>query len=634
MMIKKIYSCFIFTFVFAQVNAQFNIYSALTIPDSMKKNADAVIRDEYIKFTLKDINSAKYEVHKVITVLNQGGSEYLSFYYHSDKFHVLDEAEIKVFDLLGQKTNTYSKKEMTSVNYGEGLVPEGKLTYFSVSAPSYPLTIEINYTIKFKGILGYPSKSFQFPYEAIQHSVFEVEAPSELSFRYKILNCNYQPIITKDDKNDLYRWETNGLTAWKLEKHSGASENYIPKVLLAPNKFQLDDYDGDMTSWKNYGDWINKLYDKTSELKEERRLFCNNLVKEAKNDKEKAFILYQYLQNNMRYVSIQLGIGGWRPFPAGFVDEKKYGDCKALSNYMKSALDAVGIKSNLIIIYRDYQYKNVDEKFPMNDFNHVILCLPQPKDTIWFECTSTTLPFATLDETTLNRKGVLITENGGVLINTPASNYKNNLASYFTNIEADENGGAKVAVSYSATGEERSYLTERFHDMKDDDRRKYFITGLEWKQPDILDIATKAKTENPYLVTATMEYEKVFSFKAGSKYFLEPRLHTVFDEEIPETEKRIRDYYFTYPYQTADTTVYHFAEGFNMENLPKNKTVTFPFATYNSTYTWDAATHTLRSCALLQIKERVIKAADYSKLLDFKKQVLADVNEKIVMKKE
>jgi hypothetical protein len=357
------------------------------------------------------------------------------------------------------------------------------------------------------------------------------------------------------------------------------------------------------------------------------------LVKDAATGREKAAILYNYLQNNMRYVSIQLGIGGWRPFTASFVDEKKYGDCKALSNYMKSALDAVGIKSNIIVIYRDYIYENVDENFPMNAFNHVILAIPQPKDTIWLECTSTTLPFACLDETTLNRKAVMVTATGGVVVNTPRSNYKNNLEAVTTVIDVAEEGTAKVNTQYKLQGEGRDRLLMRFHDMKDDEKRKYFISGNEWKQPDVVNITTSAGGSNPYIVSAGMEYEKIYSFKAGSKYFLEPRLYPIFNEDIPETEKRKSDYYFTYPYQSADTTVYNFAAEFAVENLPKDKSVNLPFVSYTCTYKWDAEKHVLTTIALLQIKERMVKAADYAKLLDFKKQVLADMNEKIVMKK-
>jgi len=615
-------------------NAQLNIYSALTIPDSLSKDADMVIREESIKLTVKDKNTAWYEVHEVFTVLNEQAKKYLSFIQYSDKFHVLDDAEIKLYDLLGNKKNTWSKKEMNSGKYGDELVPDGKYTFFDVSAASYPVTVEFNYSIKYKGILGLPAYKMQTSGQSVQQSVFEVEVPSDLGVRYKLLNTDKKPVVTSSGNKDIYHWELKGQPAFKVEKHSGQPDNYLPIVLLAPNKFQLDEYDGDMTSWKNYGIWINDLYAKVSGLPEEKKQFYRDMVKNAATDKEKAAILYNYLQNNMRYVSIQLGIGGWRPFPASFVDDKKYGDCKALSNYLKSTLDAVGIQSNLVIIYRDYKAKVVDEKFPMNDFNHVILCIPHQTDSIWLECTSTTLPFASLDETTLNRKAVMITGDGGILVNTPNSNYKNNTKTIHTLIEVNEEGGGKVKTNYTLWGEDREEMLMRFHDLKEDEKRKYFIMQNEWKQPDDLQISNSKDKANPYQVSATMDYEKIYSFNAGSKLFFETRLYPVFDEDIPDNAKRKADYYFTCPYQVVDTTVYKFPAGFTLENTPTNKQLQFPFAQYSCDYSWDAATHTMTAIASVQIKERMIKAADYPKLLDFKKQVMADVNEKIVMKKE
>jgi hypothetical protein len=270
----------------------------------------------------------------------------------------------------------------------------------------------------------------------------------------------------------------------------------------------------------------------------------------------------------------------------------------------------------------------------MNDFNHVILCIPNAKDSTWLECTSTTLPFASLDETTLGRKAIMITDNGGVLINTPASMYKINTEKTNTVIQVDDEGGAKVKSVYTLFGEERDKLLMRFHDLKDDEKRRYFISGKAWRQPDIFDISTSKNKDNPYLITTSMEYEKIYTFNAGNKMFFESRLYPVFDEEIVTQDKRMRDYYFKYPYQVFDTTLYKFPAGYLLETLPKNKLVQFPFAEYACTYSWDLEAHTITSVAQLQIKDRVIKAADYTKLVDFKKQVMADMNEKIVMKKE
>lgn len=615
-------------------HAQMNIYSALTIPDSLKKDADLVVREEYIKVNVKDKNTAWHEVHQVITVMNEQAKKSLFFNQFSDKFHVLDDAEIKVYDMAGNKKNTYSKKEMTSLNYGDGLVPEGKVTYFDIAVPSYPITVEYTYSIKFKGILNLPVYDYHSPWQSVQHSVFEVEAPADLGVRYKLVNTDLKPDLTHSGNKDILRWEVRNLKAYRLEKHSGSPYAYEPMILIGPNKFQLDDYEGDMTSWKNFGDWINNLYAKTTGLSDDKKKFYQELVKNASTDRQKAQILYSYMQNNMRYVSIQLGIGGFRPFPASFVDDKKYGDCKALSNYLKSALDAVGIKSNIVIIQGGLTPRNVIEDFPANYFNHAILCIPQPKDSIWLECTSTTLPFAELGPFTENRKAMMVTDNGGVLVNTPVSTYQRNTETIRTVIEVNADGGAVVNTACKLTGEGRDELLMRFHDMKDDEKRKFFLTDRNWKQPDVLTVTTADKTSNPYWVNASMEYDKAYSFHAGSKLFFEPRLYPIFNEDIPESSKRMRDYYFTCPYQVSDTTVYKFPSGYTVENMPSNKSVSKPFAQYTCTYTWDAATHTLTSVALLQLKERVIKAADYPALCDFSKQVMADVNEKIVMKKE
>ena len=622
------------TLLSAHSFAQAPVYPARAIPDSMLKNANVVLREEYRKLTVKSSNSAKFEVHDVLTILNEQGRNYLFFNQFSDKFEVLDDAEFIVYDTEGNKIKTYEKKNMNSINYGEGLVPEGKMTYFSPNAPSFPITVEINYTIKFKGIIGLPGFIIQPSGQSVQHEVFEVETPADLGIRYKMINTNREPVKTDDGAKQLYRWEVRNLVAYQYEKQSGSAYNYEPAVLIGPVKFQMDEYEGDMTSWKNFGTWMNELYEKTTVLPEEKKRFYRNLVKDATSDEEKARIIYRYLQDNMRYVSIQLGIGGLQPFPASFVDEKKYGDCKALSNFLRSALDAVNIKSSVLIIQGGVEPRKVYAEFPADYFNHVILCIPHPKDTVWLECTSSILPFGELGPFTENRKAMMITDSGGVLVNTPKSNYNENLENFTSRIEVDAEGGAKVITNWSSTGEQRFELLSRFHDLKEDEKKTYFIRENEWKQPDLFNISNSGKRDNPYRVTAKMEYEKISSFTAGKKLFLAPMLYSIFDEDIPETEKRTHAYLFTCPYQSTDTTIYTFPAGFAVENLPANKSIEMPFAVYHCTSTLDANSRTLTIVSLLQIREREIKAAEYPQLLDFKKQVKGSVNEKIVVRRD
>ena len=131
---------------------------------------------------------------------------------------------------------------------------------------------------------------------------------------------------------------------------SSGSDKYPHVKIVSDQIFALWPRRVTFSSWKSFGSWIKDLYQGLDVLPPDRQQFFKSLVENAGSETEKIKRIYTYLQQNFRYVSIQLGIGGLKPFSAEFTDKKKYGDCKALSNYMKAALKAVGIKSYVAII--------------------------------------------------------------------------------------------------------------------------------------------------------------------------------------------------------------------------------------------------------------------------------------------
>ncbi|MCP9749971.1 DUF3857 domain-containing protein [Ferruginibacter sp. HRS2-29] len=615
-------------------NAQFGSYSAFTIPDSLRKDADAVIREDYRKFKVKSIDNASMEVHTVVTIFNENASEHQTFYEWSDKFHVLDDAEVKVYNAMGKELNKYSKKEMRTVAYGDGLVEDGKLTYFTVTAPVYPITIEQTYTIKFKGLLDYPDNSILSPGVATEHFLYSVEVPTELGLRYKVLNYTAAPVKEVQKDISLYTWDIKNLKAIKREANSGPTDRYYPIIRVAPNKFSMAGYDGDMTSWKNFGQWSYNLIGKDNQLSEKSAAIIRDLVKNATSDEEKMRILYRYMQRNMRYVSIQLGIGGWKPFSADFVQEKKYGDCKALSNYMQAALQTVGIKSYYAIINADANATPAMEDFPSSPFNHAILCVPQKNDTIWLECTSNTADFGVLGDFTENRKALLVTENGGVLVSTPASRPSANIFSSHTDVEVSEDGSGSLATILKGSGEFKQEQLHYLHQKSADEMRKYFIKDLDWKTPDRSEITAGNREETPYITTAKMQYNQFYIFKAGSKMFLPTRVYNFFDETINDNTKRKQDYFFSFPYTKTDTVSFALPKGYLVEELPKGKSISNGFAKYNSRYEWDKVTGKVTVYASIEIIKHLVEAKDYERLMNFKKEVDDDISQKIVVKKE
>lgn len=198
---------------------------------------------------------------------------------------------------------------MQTFSYGDGLVEDGKYTYFRVSAASYPITIEQTYTIKFNGLLEYPDQNVQNPDESVEHLLYTVETPDELGLRYKMINCSLLPKKEHGNKNTVYTFETANLVAIKKDRSSGPSARYFPRILVSPNKFKFGGYEGDMSSWKNFGSWSYDLIGNGNRLSGKSKVVIGDLVKNVSSDEDKARLIYSYLQQNMRYVSIQLGIG-------------------------------------------------------------------------------------------------------------------------------------------------------------------------------------------------------------------------------------------------------------------------------------------------------------------------------------
>jgi hypothetical protein len=607
-------------------------YDVAGIPDSLKTNAHAVIRADDETFTVYSPSKAMYKVHEVVTILDEAGKGYLTFGEWSDAFVKLEDADLYLYDAKGQPLQHIRQKEMKMSGYGEDLVTDGKTTYFELNAPSYPITVQIDYTLSYKGLINYPDFGLNNTEHSFQEGQYVLTVPKSIGIRYKNQRVNLKPQITDGLKDEqVYTWKITPIRAQRPEE--GLLSGTRTGVMIAPTQFEMDDYAGEMSSWQQFGKWIYDLNKPSYILPETTAQFYRNMVAGASSDLDKARILYSYLQQNFRYVEIQLGIGGWRAFPAPFTDKKKYGDCKGLSTYMKACLDAVGVKSYTALINAGKMEAPVDSTFPENLFNHMILCITQPKDSVWLECTSNRTDFGILSDFTENRNALLMTENGGVLVRTPASKIEENTSFSVTRVNLSGDGSGKADVFLLSTGEYRFGRVSRLYEGTHDDQKKYIVGVMDFQQPDDFNL-TLGKIDSPVLAAhLQMSFEKIPEFTAGSKMFLNPRLYHIWQQGLPDTAGRTQDYYFEYPYATSDTTCYELPDGFVVDDLPKGQTLDCPYAAYTSSYRYDQAKKEVISYCTLRLKSRRIPAKDFASVKDFFGQIVADETEKIVIDK-
>jgi hypothetical protein len=357
------------------------------------------------------------------------------------------------------------------------------------------------------------------------------------------------------------------------------------------------------------------------------------MVEGAASDKEKVKIVYTYLQKNFRYVSIQLGIGGLKPFAASFVDEKKYGDCKALSNYTHACLDAIGIKSYPAIINASYNEEPVDPLFPHNGFDHVILCVPLKNDTTWLECTSNTNDFGVLGNFTENRNALLVTPEGGILVATPKSKPTENTFALTTEVKVNEDASGESESFLKTSGEYKQDLINYIMNEKRDDQKKFLVNYLGFVQPDDFAFTKDLKKDSAETAFRFL-IEKIPEFTAGSKMFLNPRIYKIWNLKLPPAENRTKDFYFECPFIKTDTTIYQLPGNYTVENLPKARDTKFEYGSFKTNYTYDDKTNTVTSVAALKLTQNIIPADKFELTHKFFSNVIQEYTEKIVIKKK
>jgi len=616
-------------------NIDKGLYKAATIPDSLKEGANSVLRYGMEDVVIKGPGREVDKIHAIVTILNEKANDEAEIVLpYNKKFSSVSSFEMNVYDADGKAIKKYHKSDLYehAAEDDETLVTDDKVLVIRHVVASYPSTIEIICEIDNNSFIDLGNWHIQKEEQSIQNSAYHLTINSNSGFRYLNKNTVIKPQVTKADANDSYLWNVTNLKAVKLE--AGAlSWKVLPRVYFAANDFEYYGIPGSISTWQDYGKWIQKLNADVNTLSPQRVEEIKQMTAKLSTDKEKAKYLYEYMEHNMRYVSIQLGIGGLKPFPATFVDQKKYGDCKALANYMVALLKAVNIPAYYAVVKSGPNEEPADASFPADPFDHIIVCVPFKGDTTWLECTNSNQPFGKLGAFTENRNALLITEDGGKLVNTPRSSMQDNQFNGQVHLVLDAEGGAKAEIKISGTGTYRDdYIG--MESLKFDQQKELFIRLLKLKQPIVFNFKPSADKDGVKDVNINLEFDKFYDVKSGDKQFYHPAVFDVCAFTVPIEEKRKTDFYFDTPMQKSCVTTIDLPAGFEVESLPANQTLKFDYGNYEAGYVYDATKNQVIATAKFNITSNFIPAAKYTELQQYLDAVAKAQNKKLIIKRK
>ena len=575
---------FIFLFfsllAFGKVNAQTN-YPVSAIPDSLKTGVQAVVRNSSEYFVQQDEHNGTYKRTYVITIFNDKGKFYSDLVIGEDDFFELKSFSGEVYDAAGKTIKKIAKKDLITTAFSTDLANSGKRTFYQYHAPVYPYTIKYEYEMKFKnGILIYPTFAPVSGYDvSLEQATYTLQIPSGRKLRYKAQGTAIRP-VKNNLSTDTYTMELSGFKAISYEKWAPAEELF-PVVYLSPDAFCITGVCGSMASWETYGQWCAELLKGRNSLPRKTIDKVKELTQNTSDQREKVKILYDYLQKTTRYVAIQLGIGGWQPMKAEEVAGTGFGDCKALSNYLKSLLEVADIPSYYTVI--STKNKRFFPDFPgFGQSNHIILMVPLQSDTVFLECTSQQAPFGYISS--LAGHDALAVGNDNVFFCTlPDYPPRENEEINRIHIQLDTDGTGHLTVHSTFKNEEFEgiYFALKNADSKETD--DILSSLLRVHKPAISKIRKEEIMDTPPRLDVyfTVDCED-FVTQTGSRMFVPVNPSKTGLKDLLTGSSRKYDIDLDTGKFQNDTIIIRIPEGYIIENQPKSVEIESPYGYFKS----------------------------------------------------
>lgn len=613
-------------------------FNSSVIPDSLRQNANAVKRVEETKIVISGIDKATVYHKYAITVMNESGDKYAVYSNLYNNLIGLDNIHGSLYDATGKLIKSVVQKDIEDF-YSESestLISDNRYKTYNFYCNQYPYTVEFSDRQEYNGLFflesWHPQESNVM---SVVQSKYIVQMPINFDLKYKQINYTYSPINQNIGDVKSYTWEIRNKRAFESEDFSPALSDIITAVYLAPVRFKIDGHEGSMDTWINFGKFVAGLNAGKDVLPENVKKDVHQLTDGITDNHQKAVLLYDYMQKNTRYINVKIGIGGWQPFDATYVATKKYGDCKALSNYLKSLLEEAGISAYYVLVKAGEEVsKGLWEDFPSPYFNHAVLCLPLGKDTTWFECTSQTAAPGYMGAWVGNREALLIKNDGGYIVRTPVYDEKTNKQIRKVVASIDESGNLQANLFTQYTGVEQELPHALINEVNKEFRDRYLNTRISLPSYEVQDVKYVEEKKSIPEVDETLQLTAAhYATVTGKRLFVKPNLFNKNSVLLNDEKKRQFPIEYSTAFMHSDSIDITVPEGYAVEALPKDVMLSNKFGTYSMTVSFTG--NIIKVVRIYSRHAGIFPATDFDMFADFSNTIYkSDRAQMVLVKKE
>jgi len=440
--------------------------------------------------------------------------------------------------------------------------------------------------------------SFQAEYPALE-AHYTLQLPA--GWEYKASWRNHAEVKPEATGSNSWRWQVRDTKEVRAETAMPPMSEVAGEMIVtlfppggAPNR--------GVSTWNDMGAWFRNLAsgrrDASAEIKQKV-----SAITTSGSQVEKMRALAGFAQHDIRYVAIELGIGGWQPHGASETFAHRYGDCKDKANILSSMLHEIGIESYMVFINTQRGEVGVDTP-PSRSFDHAILGIQLPENItdpslvavikhtkygriLFFDPTNDVVPLGQLPVYLQANFGLLITPDGAELMELPKLPADTNGIRRTAKLTLESNGTLHGEVQEVRVGGAGMWQRMALRSVsRDADKVKPIETLLAHSLANYhISKATVVNFDRPDLPFVynysfeSMDYGK----KAGNLFLVRPRVLGAKGSGFLDT-KEPRKYPVEFEGLSRDTDSFEITlpPGYEVDDLPPAVDEEHSFASYHS----------------------------------------------------
>jgi hypothetical protein len=574
--------------------------ASATLP-SYDEKTDAVLLYSETDVTVISSDKIKTTVREAYKILRPEGR-------HHGTVYVFLNPQRKIKSLRGwcipAQGKDYEVKDKDAVEVspnldGGELISDVKYRTMQIPAADPGSVVGYEYEVEERPFFLQDEWEFQEP-DPVRESHYTLRLPP--NWEFKASWQNHAELKPADAGNNVWQWVVGDVKGLHSEPLMPPMEGLMGQMIVTyfpPGGKSVNGF----ASWDDMGKWYTTLLAGRMDASPEIKQQVNAITAGKTTQLAKMQAIAQFTQHDIRYVAVELGIGGWQPHPAPEIFTHRYGDCKDKATLMRSMLSEIGVESYHVAI--NTERGAVTANTPAHHgFNHAILAIRLPDGVddpslvavlshpklgriLFFDPTDEMTPFGQIRGSLQANYALLVTTSGGELIALPQQPTSMNSIQRTAKLTLDDKGMLTGEVKETRLGQRAS--SERWAlrmATKDEDRVKPIETllssSLSRFQITRATVLNMTLTDKPFGFDYNFQSPD-YAKNAGGLLLVRPRVLGQKGYGFLETkEPRRFPIEFEEPSRDTDSFEITIPAGYVVDDVPPPVDADIGFANYHS----------------------------------------------------